>query len=115
MSNKIHQITYKSRTEFRVNGKLHREDGPAVIWNDGTENWYQNGRLHREDGPARTWYDGSTTWYIDGVPQSEPGPQIVKDIHEYIHAHGLHELIQSGDEVSMETVRGAFPTVFAKS
>jgi hypothetical protein len=27
-----------------LNGKLHREDGPAVIWADGTKRWYLNGK-----------------------------------------------------------------------
>ena len=33
-------------------GKLHREDGPAVIFKNGDQQWYKEGRLHREDGPA---------------------------------------------------------------
>lgn len=53
--------------------QLHREDGPAMVWADGTRKWYYNGVLHREDGPAIEW--GSTrsgredAWYIDGEPQ----------------------------------------------
>jgi hypothetical protein len=39
-------------------GLLHREDGPAVKYLDGTEAWYQNGKLHRDDGPAITVADG---------------------------------------------------------
>lgn len=31
------------------NGKVHREDGPAIIWADGAEVWYMNGKLHRKD------------------------------------------------------------------
>jgi len=30
-----------------VNGKLHREDGPAMIWTDGTKEWYREGKLYR--------------------------------------------------------------------
>ena len=33
-------------------GQLHREDGPAIVYMDGRQFWYQNGKLHREDGPA---------------------------------------------------------------
>ena len=29
----------------------HRDDGPAVISNNGQE-WHKNGLLHRIDGPA---------------------------------------------------------------
>jgi len=31
---------------------LHREDGPAVEWYNGSKEWYKNAKLHREDGPA---------------------------------------------------------------
>ena len=33
-------------------GKLHREDGPAIIWSSGRKDWYKDGKYHREDGPA---------------------------------------------------------------
>ncbi len=33
---------------------LHREDGPAIEWADGSKYWYKNGKLNKEDGPART-------------------------------------------------------------
>jgi len=38
--------------EWRLNGKRHREDGPAVEWWDGRNDWWLNGKRHREDGPA---------------------------------------------------------------
>ena len=41
-----------------LNGKLHREDGPAVEFADGDKFWYLNGKLHREDGPAVEYADG---------------------------------------------------------
>jgi hypothetical protein len=50
---------------WSLNGKLHREDGPAVEWSDGTKFWYLNNKLHREDGPAIEWADGDTSWYIN--------------------------------------------------
>jgi len=37
---------------------LHREDGPAKEYVNGTEYWYQYGKLHREDGPAIVYYNG---------------------------------------------------------
>ena len=37
-------------------GEFHREDGPAVIYNDGTTfDWHLHGKLHRLDGPAMDW------------------------------------------------------------
>ena len=50
---------------------LHRENGPAVEYADGTKFWFQNGQKHRTDGPANEWADGTTEWYIDGVYISE--------------------------------------------
>lgn len=35
-----------------LNGKIHREDGPAVEYDSGDKFWYKKGTLHREDGPA---------------------------------------------------------------
>jgi hypothetical protein len=51
---------------WRLNGKLHREDGPAVIYPNGTQVWYRNGLRHREDGPAVIREDGIQWWYRNG-------------------------------------------------
>jgi len=40
-------------------GNLHREDGPAIEWADGSKEWWINEKLHREDGPAIEWADGT--------------------------------------------------------
>ena len=53
--------------EWRQNGKLHREDGPASEYANGTKYWYRNGKLHREDGPAIEYADGAKYWYLNGV------------------------------------------------
>ena len=47
-------------------GEFHREDGPAIEYDDGSKSWYQDGKLHREDGPAIEWTNGVTCWYING-------------------------------------------------
>jgi hypothetical protein len=49
------------RREWRLNGKLHREDGPAVEWADGRREWWLHGERHREDGPALEWADGGAS------------------------------------------------------
>lgn len=38
--------------EWFYNGFLHRVNGPAVEFINGTKEWWVNGKLHREDGPA---------------------------------------------------------------
>jgi hypothetical protein len=49
-----------------LNGKQHREDGPAIEPTDGDKYWYLNGKRHREDGPAIEWADGDKSWYLNG-------------------------------------------------
>jgi hypothetical protein len=48
-----------------LNGKRHREDGPAIEWSGGGKCWYLNGKLHREGGPAIELPDGTKCWYLD--------------------------------------------------
>jgi len=54
-----------------LNGKLHREDGPAVECANGDKFWYLNGNLHREDGPAIEYTSGSKFWYLNGEELTE--------------------------------------------
>ena len=46
-------------------GKIHRADGPAIIYPDGYKEWWINGKKHRVDGPSITSY-GDKLWYING-------------------------------------------------
>jgi hypothetical protein len=50
-----------------LNGKRHREDGPAIEYSDGTKKWFFNGQLHRVDGPAIEWNDGDKEWWLNGI------------------------------------------------
>lgn len=74
--------------------ELHRLDGPAVMFEDGTYYWFYEGTLHREDGPAvnyssfKKWYkygklhrldgpavittDGDEQWWIEGKEYDDP-------------------------------------------
>ena len=60
-----------STKHWYINGKLHREDGPAVERASGEKEWYVNGKLHREDGPAFIHPNGNKFWYINGEPFTE--------------------------------------------
>ena len=53
-----------------INGKFHRIDGPAVIFANKDKAWYRNGKWHREDGPAVD-YIGHKAWYLDGKELTE--------------------------------------------
>lgn len=48
-------------------GNKHRVDGPAVIYTNGTKEWYFNNKLHRTDGPAMMLYNGSKFWFLNGM------------------------------------------------
>ena len=48
------------------NGKLHREDGPAIIKANGKKVWYRYGHIFRDDGPAVIKPDGTRYWYKNG-------------------------------------------------
>ena len=52
-------------------GKLHREDGPAIEFANGTRFWFLDGKLHREDGPACEFVDGLKFWFLDGKQVSK--------------------------------------------
>ena len=53
------------------NNQLHRTDGPAIERTDGSKTWYQNDQLHRTDGPAIEYADGSKAWSINGDQMGE--------------------------------------------
>jgi len=53
--------------EWYRNGKVHRDDGPAVLWADGQQEWWRDGKLHRDDGPAVIYVNGQQEWYKDGL------------------------------------------------
>ena len=67
---------HENRTEWYIEGKKHREGGPAVEWNDGDKWWYIEGKKHREDGPAVEHSSGYKAWYIEGKLHREDGPAI---------------------------------------
>lgn len=50
---------------FNEHGTLHRADGPAVVYPDGSATWFLNGKCHRDDGPAIDW-KGHQVWYHHG-------------------------------------------------
>ena len=61
---------------WSLNGKLHREDGPAVEYWGGTKEWYLNDQRHREDGPAVEYWDGHKEWYLNDQRHREDGPAV---------------------------------------
>jgi len=61
---------------YNLEGKLHREDGPAIEYKGGDKYYYLNGKFHREDGPAVELANGDKYFYINGKLHREDGPAI---------------------------------------
>lgn len=57
-------------TKYKLEGLLHRLDGPALVHANGDEEWFRNGERHREDGPACI-FRNSKRWYINGEGYTE--------------------------------------------
>ena len=70
------EVDSNGSKHWYLNGKLHREDGPAIESADSSKSWWLNGKLHREDGPAVEWASGSKTWYLNDKPHREDGPAV---------------------------------------
>ena len=64
-------IEYFNRIEWYKNGYLHREDGPAIEYTNGSKEWFINGKFHREDGPARIYSNGYKEWWLNGTRYTE--------------------------------------------
>ena len=60
-----------ARCYYNTNGQLHRENGPAIEYADGSKSWYKNDQYHRTDGPAIDWTRGRKAWYINGEELTE--------------------------------------------
>jgi hypothetical protein len=60
--------------KWYLNGKYHRENGPAIEHTNGHKSWYLNGKCHREDGPAIECPDGTKYWFLNGKRHREDGP-----------------------------------------
>ena len=61
--------------QWTLNGKYHREDGPAIEYLGGSKVWYLNGMKHREGGPAIE-YSSRKEWYFNDRRHREDGPAI---------------------------------------
>jgi len=87
-------VTYTNgREEWWQNGKLHRVDGPAIIYADGGEAWHLNGKLHLVDGPAVTYANGEEAWYLNGELHRVDGPAVT-------YADGEEAWWQNGKKIT---------------
>ncbi len=71
---------YDDHVEYQDSrDRRHRDDGPAVLYENGTKVWYRHGELHRDDGPAVEWFNGAKTWCQHGVYHRVGGPSWVME------------------------------------
>ena len=56
---------YEDKRWHDSDGKLHRDDGPAIEYASGRKVWYQHGLRHRDDGPAIEWPNGAKRWWLN--------------------------------------------------
>jgi len=50
------------------------------ILKDGTKVWWLNGKLHREDGPAIEWSNGTKEWWLNGDELTKDEFELAMDI-----------------------------------
>jgi len=62
-------------------GALHREDGPAIEYENGWREWLQYGVLHRDDGPAVESPSGHKVWYEHGEFIKYNWPEVTEDVY----------------------------------
>lgn len=62
----IVEYSPKSR-QYYLNGKRHRDNGPAVEFADGSCLYYVDGKRHRDDtiGPAADYKNGPKYFYMN--------------------------------------------------
>ena|SRR5271165_536452 len=82
---------------WKLNGKLHNQNGPAIEFADGTKVWYLDDKCHRSEIdpktglslPAIEWSDGSKDWYHHGkVHRYEIDPETGLSLPAVIYVDG---------------------------
>lgn len=85
--------TWRHEWRLTATGALHRKDGPAVVYTNGSEEWWLNGKMHREGGPAVIYKCGYTVWYKHCRPHCTSGPARIQTCGLWHSSgHCLHPL-----------------------
>jgi len=60
------------------------------VHSNGEKYWYLNDKLHREDGPARVWPNGTKEWWLDGkyLTEKEHQEQTQSCINKVVEIDG---------------------------
>jgi hypothetical protein len=102
--------------EWWVYGKRHREDGPAIVRKGGTKAWYLNDELHREDGPAVERSDGYKRWYLNGLLHRVDGPACEWGKSFQPHYCFNHEVAIESDQGFLNLfINGHFQIIYSRN
>jgi hypothetical protein len=106
MDQKIIEVKFDDRIEYHLNseeGPLHRQDGPAIIYKDGSLQWWVKDRLHCLDGPACI-NDDNKQWWVENRCHRVDGPAIIK-------SDGCHEWWVRGIKLNKNQVNIAMSII----
>jgi len=66
---RLEGVTQEKMTVVRVLTAEERRAAWTGVYvrEDGIQLWFRNGQLHREEGPAAVWPNGTRRWFLNGV------------------------------------------------
>jgi hypothetical protein len=83
MKNKFYYKDGTTSSEYDYSKTLHRTDGPAAEYADGSKDWYVDGKRHRVDGPAIKFASGHKEWWLDDAFYTKKAfRKLVRDIKQ---------------------------------
>ena len=50
---------------------IHRDDGPAIEYKNGSKEWWRDGKRHRADGPAVEFVNGENSYWYNNTNYPE--------------------------------------------
>jgi hypothetical protein len=92
-----------------VNGVIHKDDGPARVYDYGRVIWYKNGKKHKEDGLADVNTDGTGNYWLNGRWFSDDEAKYKRELLKYqskkcndtLMNKSIEELVKIGYELKM--------------
>lgn len=75
------EYTYIDRSGYSIKN----EGFETILNDDGDRKWYLDGKLHREDGPAIESGLSKNLWYLHGVRLYEPQIKLLKHLFSCSH------------------------------
>jgi len=71
---KVEENHHGTKRYYNDKEQLHRLDGPAVEFKDGTKYWYINGNNHRNIDPSNQWQYRIKYWCFKDKAHRIGGP-----------------------------------------